>query len=71
MFNSQESWLLKNIQFEGEPGPGGQGKGTVKLTTQTEILPQTTGVLQFLNRRTSPLSNLKKPGLGGVDGERP
>ena len=26
MFNSQESWLLKDIQFEGEPSPGGQGK---------------------------------------------
>lgn len=26
---------------------------------------------QSLNRRTSPLSNRKKAGLGGVDGERP
>ena len=45
--------------------------GTVKLTEPSRDSPQNDRSPQSLNRRTSPLSNRKKPGPGGVDDERP
>ncbi len=46
-------------------------KGHCQVNGTKPKFPKTTGVPHSLNRRTSPLSNRKKPGLEGVDDERP
>ncbi len=45
-------------------------KGTVKLTERRRDSPQNDRSPQSLSRRTSPLSNRKKPGPEGVGDER-